>query len=251
MAKEDTAQGILSKMVKFVRNPATSWSELDSKESDRDEAVSKQLLKEMIERKRRNDFVRKREFDMLRKMRKRETLLGDDPGARPSFFQSSMASKPDDRAQTIKKIDEIEAQMSMQWWKTKHGASPNTSIDSSGMPSSGPVSPQPAPLPRPAPLPVLDKAVSAGYGPTERMGLEAASDKGRPDLPILQLDSAAQRALSPNGRSAGAASPAPAPAFSTPVSPARPMIPEPIKSNTSAIAASIPQIGRASCRERV
>ena len=44
--------------------------------------MSKQLLKEMIERKRRNDFVRKREFDMLRKMRKRETLLGDDPGAR-------------------------------------------------------------------------------------------------------------------------------------------------------------------------
>ena len=48
MAKEDTSQGLLSKMVKFVRNPATSWSELDTKESDRDEAVSKLLLKEMI-----------------------------------------------------------------------------------------------------------------------------------------------------------------------------------------------------------
>ncbi|MET0311363.1 MAG: STAS domain-containing protein, partial [Burkholderiaceae bacterium] len=43
--------------------------------------------------------------------------------ARPSFFQSSMPSKPDDRAMTLKKIDEIEAQMSMQWWKTKHGDS--------------------------------------------------------------------------------------------------------------------------------
>ena len=32
-----------------------------------------------------------------------------------------MPSKPDDRATTLKKIDEIEAQMSMQWWKTKHG----------------------------------------------------------------------------------------------------------------------------------
>src|SRR6187551_3487879 len=123
MSKEDTASGLLSKMVKFVRNPATNWSDLDAAPTDRDEAMSKQLLKEMIERKRQNDFVRKREFDMLRKMRKREAMVGvgQDPGGRPSFFQSSMPSKPDDRATTLKKIDEIEAQMSMQWWKTKNG----------------------------------------------------------------------------------------------------------------------------------
>ena len=106
MTKEDNAPGLLSKMVKFVRNPATSWTELDNKETDRDEAVSKLLLKEMIERKRRNDFVRKREFDMLRKMRKREAMVGQDLGGRPSFFQSSMPSKPDDRARTIKKIEQ-------------------------------------------------------------------------------------------------------------------------------------------------
>ena len=124
MSKEDTASGLLSKMVKFVRNPTTSWSDLDQAEADREDSMSKQLLKEMIERKRRNDFVRKREFDMLLKMRKREALAGTDPDAagRPSFFQSSMPSKPDDRASTLKKIDEIEAQMSMQWWKTKNAA---------------------------------------------------------------------------------------------------------------------------------
>lgn len=119
MTKEDTAPGLLSKMVKFVRNPATSWSDLDNKDTDRDEALSKQVLKDMIERKRRNDFVRTREFDMLRKMRKREAMAGQEPGGRPSFFQSSIPSKPDDRAQTLKKIDEIEEQMSMQWWQTK------------------------------------------------------------------------------------------------------------------------------------
>ena len=109
MSKEETASGLLSKMVKFVRNPTTSWSELDLAEAEREDSMSKQLLKEMIERKRRNDFVRKREFDMLRKMRKREALAGTDPDAagRPSFFQSSMPSKPDDRASTLKKIDEI------------------------------------------------------------------------------------------------------------------------------------------------
>jgi len=184
MAKENTAPGLLSKMVKFVRNPATSWSELDVKETDRDEVVSKLLLKEMIERKRRNDFVRKREFDMLRKMRKREAMVGQDPGARPSFFHSSMPSKPDDRANTLKKIDEIEAQMSMQWWKTKQGnASSLYSVDSassSSFPASqsipGEASKPPGSLPAQAMPPMLDNALPrlpAGYGATEPIGLQA------------------------------------------------------------------------------
>jgi ABC-type transporter Mla MlaB component len=124
MAKDDTSPGgLFSKMVKFVRSPGTQWNELDDTGSAKDGSLSKQALKEMIERKRRNDFVRKREFDMLRKLRRREATGGSvsDAAARPSFFQSSMPSRPDDRAMTLKKIDEIEAQMSMQWWKTKHG----------------------------------------------------------------------------------------------------------------------------------
>ncbi len=125
MAKDDTTPGgLFSKMVKFVRSPGTQWNDLDDPSSQKEGSLSKQALKEMIERKRRNDFVRKREFDMLRKLRRREATGGtpSDSAARPSFFQSSMPSRPDDRAMTLKKIDEIEAQMSMQWWKTKHGA---------------------------------------------------------------------------------------------------------------------------------
>ena len=62
MSKDDTPApgGLLSKMVKFVRNPTVNWSDLDSLETDRDSQYSKQMLKEMIERKRRNDFVRRR-----------------------------------------------------------------------------------------------------------------------------------------------------------------------------------------------
>jgi hypothetical protein len=119
---ESAPSGLLSRVVRFVKSPTTTWGEGSAEaEGDRESSYSKQMLKEMIERKRRNDFVRKREFDMLRKMRRSEVLAGADPGLRPSFFQSSMPSKPDDRATTLKKIDEIEAQMSMQWWKTKHG----------------------------------------------------------------------------------------------------------------------------------
>jgi len=86
--------------------------------------------------------VRKREFDMLRKMRRSEVMAGQDPAARPSFFQSSMPSKPDDRATTLKKIDEIEAQMSMQWWKTKHGDPSSRSGSSTNFPMSSHVPPE-------------------------------------------------------------------------------------------------------------
>jgi hypothetical protein len=116
---KDNNAGLLSKVAKFVRNPTVNWSDLDKPVSEADSGYSKQALKEMIERKRRNDFVRKREFDQLRKLRNR------DPGApvgqpdRPSFYQSSMSSNLDERKDTLKKIDEIEAQMSKQWWKGK------------------------------------------------------------------------------------------------------------------------------------
>jgi anti-anti-sigma regulatory factor len=119
MSKDDSNGGFLSKVAKFVRHPTTSWSDLDTRSVDRESEYSKAALKEMIERKRRNDFVRKREFEMLRKIRSREASGEGGQGVRPSFFQSSLPSKPDDRAMTLKKIDEIEAQMSMQWWKTK------------------------------------------------------------------------------------------------------------------------------------
>ena len=121
-AQKEVVSGLLAKIVKFVSSPATSWSGSDSAQLDGENALSKQLLNEMIERKRRNDFVRKREFDLLRKLRQREALVAKavDPDAKASAFQNSIPSKPYDRAKTLKKIDEIEAQMSMQWWKTKY-----------------------------------------------------------------------------------------------------------------------------------
>ena len=121
MAEGETRSGLLSKVAKFVRNPTKDWSELDEKESAQDSGYSREALKEMIERKRQNDFVRKREFDHLRKLRRREPLISADVAGRPSFFQSSLTSNHDDRAETLKKIDEIEAQMSRQWWKGKQG----------------------------------------------------------------------------------------------------------------------------------
>ena len=177
MSKEETAPGLLSKMVKFVRNPATSWSDLDQAEADREDSVSKQLLKEMIERKRRNDFVRKREFDMLRKMRKREAMagVGQDQAERPSFFQSSMPSRPDDRASTLKKIDEIEAQMSMQWWKTKNGTMHDSSGRAQAPQNSGGSATRAT---------GVDHALPLAYRPTEPAGLQSVAAANANPTPL-------------------------------------------------------------------
>ncbi len=152
------SSGLLSKVAKFVRNPTRDWNELDQPESEQpDSGYSKQALKEMIERKRQNDFVRKREFDHLRKLRRREPTGGTEADAgRPSFFQSSLPSNPDERATTLKKIDEIEAQMSKQWWKGKQA--------DAGSSTNFPVSSLPGPI-------------SSQSGPTSRTGLSQPAEK--------------------------------------------------------------------------
>ena len=178
MSKEETTPGgLLSKVVRFVKNPTVNWTELDSIQDDRESQYSKQMLKEMIERKRRNDFVRRREFDQLRKLRQREVLQGqrvEDAAGRPSFFQSSMAS-PDERAVTLKKIDEIEAQMSQQWWKSKQGADAPT---------------QPGVMPESSAEP-SDSAHARAYAPTAPGSLPAPLDNKAAVQPLFADDSMA------------------------------------------------------------
>ena len=140
MAAKDNPAGLLSKVAKFVRNPMTNWGDLDNQPPPSESGYSKQALKEMIERKRQNDFVRKREFDQLRKLRSREPAARADVAGRPSFFQTSIPSNIGERAVTLKKIDEIEAQMSKQWWKGKGGESneplPDIAITPSMLPEN-------------------------------------------------------------------------------------------------------------------
>jgi hypothetical protein len=179
MSKEETTPGgLLSKVVRFVKNPTVNWTELDSIQDDRESQYSKQMLKEMIERKRRNDFVRRREFDQLRKLRQREVLQGqrvEDAAGRPSFFQSSMAS-PDERAVTLKKIDEIEAQMSQQWWKSKQGADAPT---------------QPGVMPESSTEEGSESAHARAYAPTAPGSLPAPLENKAAVQPLFADDSMA------------------------------------------------------------
>ena len=109
MAKNDDppAQGLLSKVTQFMRSPTRDWAQINPTESEPENSYSKETLKAMIERKRQNDFVRKREFDQLRKIRRRDIpVKAEQPGGL-SFFQTSLPSNLDERAQTLKKIDEL------------------------------------------------------------------------------------------------------------------------------------------------
>ena len=113
MSKESGS--FLRKVARFVANPTTDWSDLDARPSDAGESdYAKTEIKAMIERKRRNDFVRKRELDMLRKIR-REGLNPDAALALGSVSNLDPESRPQSGARSdiaVKaKIDEIELQM--------------------------------------------------------------------------------------------------------------------------------------------
>ncbi|MES2532200.1 MAG: STAS domain-containing protein [Pseudomonadota bacterium] len=118
MAKEDSGR-LFRKVAKFVRNPLKDWSELDRPDATpADSSYSREELQAMLERRQRNDFVRRREFDALRKLRQREASPGAD-STHGSSLHTGHTSRSDSRALTLRKIDEIEAQMSQQWWKAR------------------------------------------------------------------------------------------------------------------------------------
>jgi len=117
--KDVKDEGFFRKVARFVANPATDWTELNSRQDDPEGDLAKAELKAMIERKRRNDFVRKRELDMLRRIR-REGLSPEQLaalGASSSRLDemervgvnSEINNKIDPRVKD--KINEIEQQM--------------------------------------------------------------------------------------------------------------------------------------------
>ncbi|MEH0168026.1 hypothetical protein [Roseateles microcysteis] len=123
MTDPKDGESFFRKVARFVANPTTDWAELNSRQDDPEADAAKAELRAMVERKRRNDFVRKRELDMLRRIR-REGLTpeqlaalggsssriddmerGASGGARNSGIDSKLE-------QGLKaKIDQIEQQM--------------------------------------------------------------------------------------------------------------------------------------------
>jgi hypothetical protein len=117
--------------------PAFAESGLENEDS----AKGRDLLRELMERRRRNDFVRQREFDQLRRQRRMAavapTLVETDAGldSEPgdsSFLDTAIDNGSEERAMTLRKIDEIEEQMSRQWWKTRPSELPEPAANTAG-----------------------------------------------------------------------------------------------------------------------
>ena len=118
MSEPKDTTSFFRKVVKFVANPSTDWTELGPPADDvRETEYAKGELKAMIERKRRNDFVRKREFDVLRKVRREgltsEQLAALGGSSRIDDSEAKMVDSGGAKADIgVKaKIDEIEQQM--------------------------------------------------------------------------------------------------------------------------------------------
>jgi hypothetical protein len=171
--------GFLRKVVRFVANPTTDWTELDTPSADAAESeYAKTEIKAMIERKRRNDFVRKRELDMLRKIR-REGLSQDHALALGYSSNLDPDSRPQNGARsdiTVKaKIDEIELQMV----GSNHRATPPAAA------SPGKVPPPSRPLDK---LPELASTMPSALTIQPTMPLDF--DDRPPEISQLVLESA-------------------------------------------------------------
>jgi ABC-type transporter Mla MlaB component len=159
MATQDNNPGLLSKVARFVRNPTKDWAELDKLENAPDVDHGKEALKLVIERKRHDDAIRKREFSQLRKLRQASPAAKAELSQGLSTFRSTsgdLDADTDERATTLKKIDEIEAQMSRQWWKGRSGATP---LAAAGSASPTPAAPDAdvSPGERPEAFPVTQR----------------------------------------------------------------------------------------------
>ena len=129
MSMDDSKPGgLLSRIVDFLRHPMAHWSDGDVPDDPLGQ-VDRQMLRQTLERKRRNDLVRQREFEQLRRLRQQATAAGAEPQAQTASQLASPPSSlapPSARTATLQKIDAIEEQMSQQWWCKKQPADAST-----------------------------------------------------------------------------------------------------------------------------
>ncbi|MGC9162188.1 MAG: STAS domain-containing protein [Thiomonas sp.] len=111
MSKSDSGS-FWKRVGAFIRNPTRDWSLTD--EQALQEHENQARVKAREDQKRQDDFIRKRELDGLRKLRKREaTDLGIDDSLQTNVPELSSQPAPvHDRDETLRKINEIEKSMS-------------------------------------------------------------------------------------------------------------------------------------------
>ncbi|MDC8774108.1 hypothetical protein [Roseateles albus] len=131
MTEPKDGEGFFRKVARFVANPTTEWAEINSRQDDPEGDQAKAELRAMVDRKRRNDFVRKRELDMLRRIRREGltpeqlAILGSSNSRLDEVERiSELNSKIDLGVKA--KIDEIEQQMAGEGYVTTEPQVPHT-----------------------------------------------------------------------------------------------------------------------------
>ncbi len=147
MATKDTPTGLLARVANFVRSPVAEAPASNLANLPEEGEAGKQTIKRMIERKAHNDAVRQREFSQLRKLRGASPAALSEMAARASFFQDSSGFPASaGRESTLRKIDDIEAQMSKQWWKGHPGQPADAALTAKPAAASQPAKTAPAGL---------------------------------------------------------------------------------------------------------
>ena len=181
--------GVFRRMVKLVAQPARDLiSRPPEAASSQFADVEKAELKAMIERKRRNDFVRKRELDMLRRIR-REGLNAEQAQA---LSASSRIDDSDVKAtllpggpdRSVKaKIDAIERQMvgvaGSAGARMPKGVTPPPMLNTPVPPPNAPV----RQLATPAPIPTHNDDATRPMVDWQETGLPKTGEQLPPGLP--------------------------------------------------------------------
>lgn len=126
MAVKENSKGLLSRVANLIRKDDKAASEGEESRQDRGADTTQEALKARVEQKRRDDIIRRREFDHLRKIRSNGIVTSSYVAGKSQVFQSSGGYQGQERHNTVQKINDIEAQMSRNWWarKSEDGGSP-------------------------------------------------------------------------------------------------------------------------------
>lgn len=230
MGTKQQPSGLLSKVARYFREPEPSHSEASESVQARiaETEKEKHALESLIERKRQDDLVRRREFNHLRKLRT-HSWGTSTPGLVSSAmaFQHSSGFNVEDRASTIKKIDAIEATMVEGWSKSK--AASRKPLTQQPTPSS-PRAAGPAPGARPPKL--TERADSPSQQqPLDDLDLDFTAMLSAPaSPPAAVIDNAKpEKKTKPSAQAPTSAKPSAPPQYS-PTEPA-PLQPAPVARN--------------------
>ncbi|MFZ3128649.1 MAG: hypothetical protein WA136_11615, partial [Rhodoferax sp.] len=164
MGTKQQPPGLLSKMARYFRAPDADQASAQDSLQTRSGEADRNPLTSLIERKRQDDLVRRREFNHLRKLYKQQRgtqTLGGEGIGRPSVFQHSSGFGADERASTLQKINAIEAHMVNAWARGKAPTEARMARRTDLPAPAKPATATPGTTPPAGPLPILTERRTA------------------------------------------------------------------------------------------